>query len=378
MARSVVVFGEDWGAHPSSTQHLFRRLAEDRDVIWVNSLGLRRPTLTRKDITRAVAKVRKSIFGSSDLPKRATSTSAPARLTTIDPRAISWPGSRIASAINRFSVGTQVRAALKNRDLRRPVLWASLPSAVSVLDQFENAPVIYYCGDDFGALAGVDHAPVRDMESRLVDRADVILAASDELAAQFPAEKTVTLPHGVDFELFSQPAPRAKDLPVGKPIAGFYGSLAEWLDIDRLVATAKDLPDWNFVLIGSGQVDLGELVALPNVHLLGARPHGALPGYSQHWNVSLLPFRNTRQIQACNPLKLREYLAAGTPIVTTDFPAIAPYRDRVFIASESSSYAEAILQAAPDRVSNPLRRMSVATEGWSQRAAYVADLMESL
>lgn len=378
MKRSVVVFGEDWGAHPSSTQHLFRHLAEDRDVIWVNSLGLRRPTLTRKDMTRAAAKVRRSIFGSSDLPKRTTSTSKPARLTTIDPRAISWPGSQIASTINRFSVGKQVRAALRNRDLRKPLIWTSLPSAVSVLDGFDDTSVIYYCGDDFGALAGVDHAPVRDMESRLVDRADLILAASDELAAQFPAEKTVTLPHGVDFELFSQPAPRAKDLPVGKPIAGFYGSLAEWLDIGKLVATAKDLPDWNFVLIGSGPVDLGELLALPNVYLLGARPHGALPSYSQHWNVSLLPFRNTRQIQACNPLKLREYLAAGTPIVTTDFPAIAPYRGRVFIASEASSYTEAILRAAPDRVSNQLRRMSVSTEGWRQRAAFVADLMELL
>ena len=41
-AAPMIVFGEDWGAHPSSTQHLMTRLAGDRDILWVNSIGLRR------------------------------------------------------------------------------------------------------------------------------------------------------------------------------------------------------------------------------------------------------------------------------------------------------------------------------------------------
>ena len=38
MTADLVVFGEDWGAHPSSTQHLVRRLIGDRrfleDCVW--------------------------------------------------------------------------------------------------------------------------------------------------------------------------------------------------------------------------------------------------------------------------------------------------------------------------------------------------------
>ncbi|OXE23895.1 glycosyl transferase, partial [Vibrio parahaemolyticus] len=73
--------------------------------------------------------------------------------------------------------------------------------------------LIYYCGDDFGALAGVDHQTVMEHERTLVDSADFILAASDKLAARFPDNKTTTLPHGVDFSLFSTPAEKASDLP---------------------------------------------------------------------------------------------------------------------------------------------------------------------
>ncbi len=51
-AHDLVVFGEDWGGHPSSTQHLVRRLSGQRRVVWVNSIGLRRPRLDRADLAR--------------------------------------------------------------------------------------------------------------------------------------------------------------------------------------------------------------------------------------------------------------------------------------------------------------------------------------
>ena len=59
--RDLIVFGEDWGGHPSSTQHIVSHLAADRRVLWVNSLGLRRPRLSWRDLSRAGAKL-KSAF----------------------------------------------------------------------------------------------------------------------------------------------------------------------------------------------------------------------------------------------------------------------------------------------------------------------------
>jgi glycosyltransferase involved in cell wall biosynthesis len=374
--RGLVVFGEDWGGHPSSTQHLITRLAHGRDVIWINSIGLRRPRLTHSDVNRAALKVVKS-FG-PHANSNSLRSALPPRMSVIDPRSISWPGSRLASLVNRLLLGHQIRAACKRRQMSRPILWASLPSAVPVVGELGESAIVYYCGDDFGALPGVDHGPVRAMERKLAEHADLILVASKELASRFPRAKTAFVPHGVDFELFSRPVQRAQDLPFGKPIAGFYGSLAEWVDVELLVNAARILHDWNFVLIGPVLTDVNAFSRLPNIHLLGPRAHSILPAYAQHWDVALLPFRDTSQIRACNPLKLREYLAAGAPIAATDFPALAPYRDHVVIAENAASFPEAIRRAAASKASAPARRSRVAGESWEARAAAVSKLLESL
>ena len=49
-----VVFADDWGRHPSSCQHLFRRIVPHAQVLWVNTIGLRVPRLNVHDIARSV------------------------------------------------------------------------------------------------------------------------------------------------------------------------------------------------------------------------------------------------------------------------------------------------------------------------------------
>ena len=57
----MLVFGEDWGEHPSSTQHLITQLLPEQQILWINSLGLRRPRLNSADLRRAWQKVSKMI-----------------------------------------------------------------------------------------------------------------------------------------------------------------------------------------------------------------------------------------------------------------------------------------------------------------------------
>eukprot|EP00487_Bulimina_marginata_P007521 TRINITY_DN28883_c0_g1_i1.p1 TRINITY_DN28883_c0_g1~~TRINITY_DN28883_c0_g1_i1.p1 ORF type:complete len:155 (-),score=23.89 TRINITY_DN28883_c0_g1_i1:98-535(-) len=122
------------------------------------------------------------------------------------------------------------------------------------------------------------------MEKKLVKKADLIIAASHKIAEKFPQEKTLILPHGVDFERFSTPTPRANDLGNG-PVAGFYGSIAGWFDKQLMLATAQQLPHWRFVLIGPAHTNIKELTDQPNIEWLGPRPHKELANYSQHWDV---------------------------------------------------------------------------------------------
>jgi len=376
----MVVFGEDWGRHPSSTQHLVKHLMHDRQVIWVNSIGLRGPRVSLVDIRRIAHKV-KAVVGAPKPVRSAVQENATDQTTCIEivaPFALPLPSSTLAGSINRALLSRQIRRRMATRRIKTPLLWVSLPTAVVVAGTLGERALIYYCGDDFGALAGVDHAPVLLLERELVEKADLILAASDVLAGRFPPHKTRVVPHGVDVELFTAPAARPYDLPTDRPVAGFYGTLASWIDFALVAHAARALPEWIFLLIGAIQADVSALDRLENVMLLGPRQHEELPGYVQNWTVSLIPFRNTRQIHAANPLKLREYLAAGPPIVTTAFPALAPYRDLVHVADDADGFARAISAAARSPDLSHARRARVSGESWAARAKEVSYALDHI
>jgi len=377
MSSDLVVFGEDWGGLPSSTQHLIRHLSDSRKILWVNSIGLRKPRLNMADCGRALQKL--TSRGARDNRGPIMPGSG---FTVLRPKTIPAPSTRLARFMAAALLQNQLLLAMKKAGLHQPILWISLPTASDLVGKLGEKAAVYYCGDDFSALAGVDHLTVAAREGELQDKADLIITASEQLAERFPAPKTRLLTHGVDYQLFSTPAPRAFDLPAdGKPIAGFYGSISEWLDLELLEAVVKRMPHWNFVIIGKAVVDASALRGLPNVNFLGPRPHHELPRYSQHWNASLLPFRNNAQIQACNPLKLSEYLAAGQPVVSTPFPALKPFRSLISVVDSVDSMVEALeasVSLSGDGGFQEKSRSLVSSQSWQSRAGLVGRWLDSI
>ncbi|OAJ96284.1 glycosyltransferase family protein [Vibrio bivalvicida] len=370
--RDLIVFGEDFGGLPSSTQHLVTRLAKQRKVLWVNSIGLRQPKLTLHDIKRASNKLLgRSKGGFSDHNAQL------ANITVVNIKTIPAPRSWFARQLAKTMICSQLIPVIKKLGLNKPILWSSLPTTADLCGTLGESAIIYYCGDDFSSLAGVDHEVVATHEGKLVERADLILAASANLLAKFPQTKTHYLPHGVDTRLFSTPTERAIDLPSGdKKIAGFYGSLSNWLNYELIEQVCLDSPTWQFVFIGPIELPSNPLPKLPNVHYLGPKPHNVLPSYSQHWDVSLLPFKSNGQITACSPLKLLEYLAAGSKIIATPFPALSPYRQHVTVINNDRQFTRALNQLGSRSVNQG--QLSVAGESWDARALKLNSMLESL
>jgi len=378
------MFGEDWGNHPSSTQHLAKKFSETRKVLWINSIGLRRPKLNINDSIRVISKLSKMIKR-EQCPK----IEVPQNMSIFQAKALPFPGNSMARRINSFLLPNSINEFARKQGIEKPVLWISLPSAVDAVGTLNEKLSIYYCGDDFSSLAGVDHDAISRMEEELVGRVDLIFTASANLTKKFPSGKAHYLPHGVDYDLFHQKYERPFDLPTGKPIAGFYGSISDWIDVDLLEHTAKYLPDWNIVLIGEVKTNIQKLKKFENVIFLGRKNHIELPAYVQNWQVSLLPFKRNQQIEFCNPLKLREYLAVGRPIVSTDIPVVGEYKDHVYVCGNGDDFSHKILEASFDGAKsnnniwrmfnnwegiealqlNQLgRKLSVKDESWSNRA----------
>ena len=53
-----IVFADDWGAHPTTTQHLILNMPAGDKIIWVDSIGMRSPRICIKDTRRIISKVR--------------------------------------------------------------------------------------------------------------------------------------------------------------------------------------------------------------------------------------------------------------------------------------------------------------------------------
>jgi len=382
MTNDLIVFGEDWGGLPSSTQHLIRHLAKTRKVVWVNSIGLRRPTLGLCDLKRAWHKlIASNICSVQEIQLPVAQDN---NFYIVHPRTLPAPRSLVGRWLAVKLLLSQLKPVVKKAQLQAPVLWISLPTAVDMVGRLNESAVVYYCGDDFAGLAGVDHETVVKREKELLAKADLIMASSVLLASRSDPSRTQLLTHGVDYALFSTPVARAADLPNdGRNIAGFYGSISQWLDLDLLQKTIIRMPDWHFVFIGKVVIDISCLTRFKNVTLLGERPHHQLPSYSQHWTAAMLPFIDNAQIRACNPLKLSEYLAAGRPIVSTSFPAVQDFHQigLVQIADSSIAMVEA-LRASEHILALPafscaLRR-KVSNHSWAARAEQVAGWLDRL
>lgn len=371
--KEIVVFGEDFGGLPSSTQHIIKKLSRSYRILWVNSIGLRQPTLSTKDLKRVLSKV-KSRFHSK---KEANYSNRKFHnIDVVDCLTIPAPKTRFARRIACEMIKFQLTNTLKKLKFDKPIFWTSLPTAADVCQSMSNSGVVYYCGDDFSALAGVDHKTVIRHESDLVQYADLILVASESLADRFPSQKTFVVPHGVDYDLFSTPTPSANDLPSPKEkVIGFYGSLSNWLDYDLIKQVALQCPDWTLVFIGPCELTTNLLPNLPNVRYLGPKPHTDLPKYSQHWAVSWLPFVDNKQIRACNPLKLLEYLAAGKPVISTHFPAIDPYKGMINVVNNATDVKKCMDSLIPvDK-----EKMSIVRQqSWDSKALYIDELVRQL
>ncbi len=118
------------------------------------------------------------------------------------------------------------------------------------------------------------------------------------------------------------PAPAA-NLP--HPVIGYFGLLADWIDLEMIAWLAAQRPGWTFLLVGQAKTDIRQLQGLSNVVMVGPQPYESLPGWARAFDVAIIPYRMNRQVQNANPLKLREYLATGRPIVSVRNPEIEKF-----------------------------------------------------
>src|SRR3984957_5853633 len=197
----LLVFADDWGRHPSSCQHLIRRLLDRPPTLWVNTIGTRKPRLDLDTLRRGLEKLRHWTRRPSH--KAAT---LPANLRVLNPRM--WPSfdSRLARELNcRLLVPALGTAARELGD--PPVAITTIPLVADLVGKLPVRRWVYYCVDDFSTWPGLDGGTLRSMEEELVKRADVVIAVSETLQDRLAGmgRQSHLLTHGVDTDFWAAP-----------------------------------------------------------------------------------------------------------------------------------------------------------------------------
>jgi len=367
--RNIICLASNWCYDPTSKHHVMKRLAERNHVIWVNYHASRRPGVSAADASAAARKLRQVIEG----PRRISDS-----MTVVTPLVVPLPGSAMAARLNQTLLTRQIHAVLRTLPTRPVQLWLFAPDADYLVGRFGEECVVYYCVDEFSQFSGYDAASIRQAEARLCAAADLVVTTSASLfeAKRRMNARTILLTHGVDFDHFAKAAEPVTPVPedvsrLPRPILGFWGLIQDWVDLELVAAIAKGRPHWPIVMIGERAADTSALSDLPNVHLLGRRPYDLLPQYAKAFSVGMIPFRRNGLTEAVNPIKLREYLSAGLPVVATGLPEVRRYERWVRIADSAEGWIRAIeeITAADGAGQRGERRAAMRNETWAAKVA---------
>lgn len=379
----IVVFGDDWGRYVSTMQHLFRHIALEYPVVWVNAIGHRPPAFSLADARRAVEKVKamarpreaKPVFGlvGGGVPK-----------AIIEPRGVlPWHGFGPIHALNTTLLTRAITSRLAELGLTRPpVLVTGTPPSVGVVGQLGEAASIYFCMDDFLNFPGVSAAMIGPLEKRLLQKVDALVATANSLTvSKFPASGAAYhLPQGVNYDHFSTPLPEPEDLrAIPHPRIGFAGTVGGCCDLGLVRRIAEAYPECSVVLVGPISADQATMDALqrPNVHVLGLRPYSILPAYVQGFDVGLIPYVLNDWTKAVDSLKMLEYLAAGLPVVTSAMPEAVKYAHMVSMTATDDDFVRAVGETLRTRTAEgkAARQAFASQHTWQRRAERLLEII---
>ncbi|RZU98363.1 glycosyltransferase [Spiribacter vilamensis] len=368
---SVICFGGvDWWYHNRGHYDLqiMREISRTMPVLYVNSIGMKTPQVSEGGMffRRVLRKLRSLRRGLHCVSNNFFVYSARTP-----------PGPALASPFFARQLARQVNRCARRVGCQRPLLWIACPPAGHVLDYVSHTALVYQRTDRMEAFTGVDHDYIAGLDQDLKAQADVTVFCATSLyeSEQADCRRAAFIDHGVDFDRFALAGTTQGDeaepgdlRDISRPRVGFIGGIdAHTFDPAFFKTVAEQLPDISFVLVGACSLP-EDWCALPNVHLLGQRPYASVPSYMAACDALIMPWNRNEWIHACNPVKLKEYLAIGRPVVSTPFPELAHYGDEVIEADTPEAFARAIRKALSHPGDSEARRARVRGHTWAQKA----------
>jgi glycosyltransferase involved in cell wall biosynthesis len=374
--RDILCFSHDWTGDPLSKTHLMRVLSKENRILWINAIANRMPTASSKDVSRIFKKLKD--FAE---PVREVEPN----IHVLNPLAIPAYGNEAVRKFNQQILLSQVRRAMRRLEMKNVINMVFNPAAGLLAGKLGESQLLYYCVDEYTAFTGAAKG-LREIEEDLFRKSDLVIVSAEKL---FESKKdynknTYIIRHGTDWRHFRTALDDETKIPdeikkLPRPVIGFHGLLADWVDFELIKKTAEHFSNGSVVLIGKIAVDAERKIKIlndiKNIYFLGRKPYQELPAYCKGFDVALNPFEISELTLAANPLKVREYLAAGLMTVSTDIPEVR-ILENCLVGENPLHFIEQIEQA----LRNPKTRAEISNgvkhESWEAKVDELREIMK--
>jgi len=373
--KNIICFStEDWDTPlPTNKKQIMLRLAENNRILFIQTIGIRKPSANIKDLKRIFRRFTEWRKGVKRVSKN---------IWTYSPISLPFNFLNLIKNINKFFLEKSLLSLIKSLRFDNPILWVYNPYAIYFIDKIKYSLLIYHCVDDLSLIPGADKEGIKKAEQILLEKTDIVFTTSNVLFEKCKKinKNTFSQPNVADFSHFNKADVKEIVIPakfekLKKPIITFYGNLTPYkIDFNLIDYSSKQLIDCSIAIIGpywegEGRDEINQLKKNKNIYFIGPAPYENLPEYLSATDLIILPYKINEATQNIFPLKFFESLATGKPVVSTPLPALSDYSNLIPMTDNYSQFVDYIKDLLQhDSPEKKLMRLELAKQNtWEKR-----------
>jgi len=293
---------------------------------------------------------------------------------------------KVFNSINRWLIQKQLLRQTGYRSKPDDVLFAYWPRGFLAWKATGIAGKLIFDTDH--NIIGDPHLDSGQGEERetlfdeILQKADVILSGARSMLNWLRDRgfnQIHRIRNGVDRERFTG-FNRENKISGKMPVIGYMGTLSLWIDWDLLFNLVSRNPTWSFHFIGAPykSQQYEKLEVLPNVVFFGQQSPSEVVKLMQEFDVGLALYQKHPALDV-DSMKIFEYLAAGTPVVSTRFHDFLEedFMGLLYLADSVEELEQGIREAlVSTSAKENIRKEFLKGCEWSKRAEEVIQIIK--